>query len=167
MLDRLEGLTDAEFFWEPVPNCWSIRRREDLTASACFGKGEWVYEYDPRQEQPGPLTTLAWRIGHLASGTLLRADYTIGTHTLTWDEYEFPHTAAQGIAALQAARDAWHAVLTTADDAKLDTIGGSSFPWGLDPTLPLLDICWWVNQESLHHGSEIALLRDLYRAMRQ
>jgi len=24
---------------------------------------------------------------------------------------------------------------------------------------------WWVNQEILHHGAEIALLRDLYRAM--
>jgi hypothetical protein len=30
--------------------------------------------------------------------------------------------------------------------------------------LPFLDIAWWVNQEALHHGGEIALLRDLYRA---
>jgi hypothetical protein len=22
---RLEGLTDAEFAWEPVPGCWSVR----------------------------------------------------------------------------------------------------------------------------------------------
>jgi hypothetical protein len=22
---------------------------------------------------------------------------------------------------------------------------------------------WWVNQELLHHGAEIGLLRDLYR----
>ena len=27
-----------------------------------------------------------------------------------------------------------------------------------------IDIVWWVNQEVLHHGGEIALLRDLYRA---
>jgi hypothetical protein len=27
-----------------------------------------------------------------------------------------------------------------------------------------VDIVWWVNQEILHHGAEIALLRDLYRA---
>jgi hypothetical protein len=26
-----------------------------------------------------------------------------------------------------------------------------------------IDIVWWVNQEVLHHGAEIALLRDLYR----
>jgi hypothetical protein len=29
-----------------------------------------------------------------------------------------------------------------------------------------VDIVWWVNQEILHHGAEVALLRDLYRAMR-
>ncbi|MEI5036381.1 hypothetical protein RB201_38110 [Streptomyces sp. S1A(2023)] len=29
-----------------------------------------------------------------------------------------------------------------------------------------VDIVWWVNQEVLHHGAEIALLRDLYRARR-
>ena len=21
---RLEGLTDEEFFWEPVPSCWTV-----------------------------------------------------------------------------------------------------------------------------------------------
>jgi hypothetical protein len=55
-------------------------------------------------------------------------------------------------------------VLVEATDADLDQAGRSQFPWGLDPELPLLDIIWWVNQEALHHGGEIALLRDLYRA---
>ena len=27
----------------------------------------------------------------------------------------------------------------------------------------LVDTIWWVNQEVLHHGAEIALLRDLFR----
>jgi hypothetical protein len=26
---RLEGLTDEEFFWEPVPSCWTVRLGED------------------------------------------------------------------------------------------------------------------------------------------
>jgi hypothetical protein len=25
-LDRLAGLSDGEYFWEPVPGCWSVRR---------------------------------------------------------------------------------------------------------------------------------------------
>ena len=24
---RLDGLSDAEYFWEPVAGCWSVRRR--------------------------------------------------------------------------------------------------------------------------------------------
>jgi hypothetical protein len=26
---RLDGLTDEEYLWEPVPGCWSIRGRTD------------------------------------------------------------------------------------------------------------------------------------------
>jgi hypothetical protein len=26
---RLEGLTDEEYFWEPVPSCWTVRLGED------------------------------------------------------------------------------------------------------------------------------------------
>lgn len=26
---RFEGLTDAEYLWEPAPGCWSLRRRSD------------------------------------------------------------------------------------------------------------------------------------------
>ena len=26
---QLEGLTDEEYFWEPVPGCWSVRRRRE------------------------------------------------------------------------------------------------------------------------------------------
>jgi hypothetical protein len=31
--------------------------------------------------------------------------------------------------------------------------------------VPFIEIVWWVNQEVLHHGAEIALLRDLFRAL--
>ena len=26
---RLDGLTDAEYLWEPVEGCWNLRLRED------------------------------------------------------------------------------------------------------------------------------------------
>ncbi len=26
---RLDGLTDDEYLWEPVSDCWSVRRRRD------------------------------------------------------------------------------------------------------------------------------------------
>lgn len=164
LLDRLVGLTDDEYLWEPVPGCWNIRPRAQVTANRSYGSGAWQLERAYPDPEPAPFTTLAWRLCHLASGTSLRADYTIGTKSLTYDAYEIPRTADAAIAALTAALDAWHRALTSATDADLDRVGHSSFPWGLDPTLPFLDIAWWVNQELLHHGGEIALLRDLYRA---
>jgi hypothetical protein len=34
---------------------------------------------------------------------------------------------------------------------------------GHGPEERFLDLVWWVSQEVLHHGAEMALLRDLYR----
>jgi hypothetical protein len=94
----------------------------------------------------------------------LRAEYTAGGHALTLDSYRWPGDAAGAIAAFGAAAQAWRDTLASTDDAALDQVGRSSYPYGSDPEEPFLTIVWWVNQELLHHGAEIALLRDLYRA---
>ena len=164
LVTRLAGLTDDEYRWEPVPGCWSVRPRGQSRSGRPAGGGDWVMDFDSPAPDPPPFTTLAWRLCHLAGALALRADHTTGTRALTWDDYPMPGSAGDGIAALVAAGAAWRAGLTNATDADLDQVGRSRFPWGLDPTLPFLDIVWWVNQELLHHGAEIALLRDLYRA---
>ena len=71
--------------------------------------------------------------------------------------------AAGALADFGASAAAWRGALLGADDAALDTVGYSTYPYGSDPEDPFLDTVWWVNQELLHHGAEIALLRDLYR----
>ena len=164
LLTRLDGMTDAEYLWEPVPGCWSIRPREQARASHTFGGGAWVLERARPEPDPPPFTTIAWRLCHLAIFMHLRADYAIGTKAMSWETFMIPETATASRETLVAASTFWREALTSADDAALDQVGRSSFPWGLDPTLPFLDISWWVNQELLHHGGEIALLRDLYRA---
>lgn len=50
-------------------------------------------------------------------------------------------------------------------DQDAETIGRSQFPDGLDRELPLMDIVWWQNRELIHHGAEMACLRDLYAAL--
>jgi hypothetical protein len=64
------------------------------------------------------------------------------------------------------ASDAWRSTLLSCDDTALETVGLSNYPYGSDAEEIFIDIVWWVNQEILHHGAEIALLRDLYRAQR-
>ena len=71
-------------------------------------------------------------------------------------------TAAGAVAGLAAAVAAWRATLLGADDAALDTVGYSTYPNGSDSEETFLDVVWWMNQEVVHHGAEIALLRDLY-----
>jgi hypothetical protein len=41
---RLTGLGDEEYLWEPVPGCWSIRRRSEATTPRAYGPGAWVLD---------------------------------------------------------------------------------------------------------------------------
>ena len=113
---------------------------------------------------PPPFTTIAWRLSHLSEMLSLRADHTAGSHARTRDDYAVCGDAASAIAAFDAGAAAGHKALLSTDDAALDTVGHCTYPHGSDPEEPFADIVWWVNQEVLHHGAEIALLRDLYRA---
>lgn len=162
-------VTDAEFFWEPVPGCWSVRRRVDgpgPRATLPAGSGEWGRDAAPYPHPwPPPFTTIAWRLSHLSEMLTLRADHTAGGHALTRDDYPDHGEAARAIAAFDAGAAAWReALLGIDDDSVLDTVGYCTYPHGSDAEEPFVDVVWWVNQELLHHGAEIALIRDLYRA---
>ncbi|CAL9324963.1 DinB family protein [Streptomyces sp. SudanB182_2057] len=161
-------MTDDEYFWEPVPGCWSVRRREDgpgPRATFLAGAGDWGRDAAAYPHPwPPPFTTIAWRLSHLGEMLTLRADHTAGGRRLTRDDYRISGDAATATAAFGSGAEAWRKALLGADDTALDTVGYCAYPYGGDPEEPFLDIVWWVNQELLHHGAEIALLRDLYHA---
>ncbi len=159
-------LTDEEYLWEPFPGCWSVRRHADgpgERATRLDGSGPWGRDAAPHPHPvPPPFTTLAWRLSHLTELLALRADHTTGTHSLTREDFPVPGDAAAALTAFDAAADAWRATLLAADDVVLDTVGHSVYPYGGDAEERFVDVVWWVNQELLHHGAEIALLRDLH-----
>src|ERR1700712_4175258 len=130
LLERLEGVTDEEWTWQPAAT----------------------------------LRSLAWTAIHLGELGTLRADWTTGSHSLQRTDLTWPETAVEGVAAMRAGLDAWRATLAEVDDEDLDTVGRSSFPDGLDPHLPLIDIVWWNPRELIHHGADMATVRDLYAA---
>ena len=164
------AMTDEEYLWEPVPGCWSVRRRVDgpgPRAAFLAGAGDWGRDAAPYPHPwPPPFSTIAWRLSHLSEMLFLRADHTAGSHTLTRDDYHVSGNAAGAVAAFDTAAAAWRQALVSVDDAALDTVGYCTYPHGSDPEEPFIDIVWWVNQELLHHGAEVALLRDLHRARR-
>ena len=67
---RLDGLTDTEYFWEPAPGCWNVRRRGESTAPIAAGSGEYTIDFAMPEPEPAPITTIAWRLGHVIVGVL-------------------------------------------------------------------------------------------------
>lgn len=147
--ERCAGMSDQEYLWEPVPGCWTVRDGVFVTGTA-------------EGADPPPFTTIAGRMAHLTNGCLLsRWDWTFGSRTIRRLR-EFPDTADAGLAALDDAYRRWREGLGTLKDDELDVVGLSQMPDGLDPGLPFGDILWWNNRELIHHGAEIAMLRDLW-----
>lgn len=160
--DRLAGLTDEEYLWEPVPGSWSLRPRGTEKTAKAFGKGDLVFEYEAPPPEPSPMRTIAWLLWHISWGCLLRSDYTIGDRKLTQADLECEPTAEAAVAQLRHCVGRYRAIFDEVPADEFAQVGRSSFPWGLDPTLPLRDILWWQNREVIHHSAEVSMLRDLY-----
>ena len=113
------AMTDAEYLWEPVPGCWSIRRRADGPgegATSLAGAGEWGRDRaDNPQPYPPPFTTIAWRLGHLSEMMAIRADHMDGSHSLMRTDYRFTGHAAEAISDFSTAAAAWRGTLLGTD----------------------------------------------------
>jgi hypothetical protein len=150
--DRLEGLSDEEFFWEPVPGCWTVRADE---------RGHWSADYpEPPHPEPPPFTTIAWRLVHVAECKLMYHEYAFGPAKLTWPEINSAHTAADAIHALKQGHELLERDLRGLTDADLEQPRKTN--WGEE--WPAWKIFWTMIHHDLHHGGEIGALRDLYRS---
>ena len=160
---RLAGLTDEEHLWEPVPGCWSVRRRGRSTTPGAYGAGDWVLDFGGEPD-PAPVTTIAWRIGHLTSMFHGRWEWTFGSRSVPPEvDTAFTPVAAEALEQLWAGARRWADAVAGLTEEQLDVVGFGQFPRGLDPQLPIVSIVWWMNREFIHHAAEVALLRDLHR----
>jgi hypothetical protein len=150
-------LTDEEFFWEPVTPCWGIRKRGESDAPTLWGKGEWVIEmwgHDPPR-----VTTIGWRVVHLAVVSETYIDTTFEGGTWTFADAEIPWSAAAAVARLHVGQDRMLAHVAAIDDDALTR--PTPTHWG--EQLPLWQLLWTSIVEQFHHGAEIGTLRDLKR----
>ena len=51
---RLDGLTDNEYLWEPVPGCWSLRPRAEARSAMAAGAGDTVADFEYPEPVPAP-----------------------------------------------------------------------------------------------------------------
>lgn len=159
---RLDGLTDAEYLWEPVDGCWSVRPRGEATTSYAAGAGDTVIDFDLPEPSPPPVTTIAWRLGHIAVGVFaMRLAVHADGPEMDYGTVDWPLTADRGLALLDAQYAAWTDWVRDLDDDRLwAPCGPAEGPYADRPVATLV---LHLNREAIHHGAEIALLRDLYR----
>ncbi|MFL6120444.1 DinB family protein [Actinophytocola sp.] len=153
--DRLDGLTDDEYFWEPVGGCWSVRS---------VGDGTFRSDGSARPPTPPPFTTVAWRVCHLI-GLLA------GERNATWlggapagrlDRDGEPGTADDALRRLDDAFALFRTHLAATEAAELTATMGAVA--GYYATSTRFAFVLHELDELIHHGAEVAMLRDLYRA---
>lgn len=159
---RLDGLSDAEYRWEPVARCWSIRPRQEATSSHALGAAGSVIDWAWPPPDPPPVTTIAWRLGHLAATFGQRAASHFGTPSMDYAAVDWPLDAAGGLRLLDEMHARWATGVATLGPAGMrEPCGPAEGPWAEHPMAALV---LHINREAIHHLAEIALLRDLWRA---
>jgi hypothetical protein len=160
---RLAGLTDEEYLWEPAPGSWNIRPAGTSTSPAPIGTGAFQRDGAPDDLDPAPVTTIAWRIAHLTVECLsMRTMNHFDGPETHWETWEHTDSADRALTQLDVAYDRWSAGVESLGEEGLSRpVGPAEGPFA---EYPYADLVLHINRELIHHGAEICLLRDLYRA---
>ena len=153
LVQRLEGLTDEEYRWEPVDGCWNNRPAPDRP-------DVWVVDYPQVHPDSPPFTTIAWRLLHISDGNTVYWEHAfVPGQKNFWDLT--PHgSAREGIDYLIESQEPITATLAHMEDDQLD----EDRPTHFGVTWPARRVLSVLVDEQVHHGAEVGVLRDLYRA---
>ncbi|HEX7351326.1 DinB family protein [Brachybacterium sp.] len=164
---RLEGLTDEEYFFDPSGRgrAWTVHPRipdaELPPTRLQGGSGEMVIDFEAPEPTPAPLTTIAWRLGHLIVGVLaLRSHSHFRGPTADYMTWDYAATATEALAQFDAEYERWiSGVRSWSAEDLLVAVGEAEGPWAEHSRATLVA---HINRELIHHLAEIALLRDLW-----
>src|SRR5699024_8212793 len=158
---RLEGLTDEEYLWEPVAAAWSVRPLGTAASPQAAGTGDWEIDFAFPQPDPAPVTTIAWRLGHLIVGVFgARAASHFGFRQCDYLTWDYAGTADEALSQLDETYAAWLAGVRALDsEALARPVGEAEGPFAEHP---MAELVLHINREAIHHLAEIALLRDLW-----
>jgi len=158
---RLDGLGDDEYLWDPMPGAWSLRLRAESTTPLAAGGGERVIDFALPAPEPTPVTTIAWRLGHVSVGVFgARNASHFGGPPLDYQTVDWPAGAAGALAMLDEGYGRWVEGVGGLDEAGLARpCGPAEGPFG---ELPMAALVLHIHREAIHHLAEVALLRDLY-----
>ena len=177
-----KDLTDDEFFWEPLPHCWSVRRRGECLTPTPFGDEDWVADFDAdlaeragRGEATEPLTTVAWLMWHMASmpGRMVELGFLAGARSVE-SGWTSPYIADHPVftsadEAVQTMRTGWGALDRELQVSTDEPLERQTRFWGCPghpgPPAPAYRVVALLLNEISHHGAQVCMPRDLYRAL--
>jgi hypothetical protein len=145
---RLADLTDEEYFWQPVPDCWTVHPDGSI-------------DFGYPQPQPAPFTTIAWRLAHVIVGVFAMRNHShFGGPPADYQSWNYATDATKALHQLDGAYANWITGVRGLDAQALSRpIGPAEGPWADHTTSQLI---LHINREAIHHGAEIACIRDLY-----
>jgi hypothetical protein len=167
---RLAGLTDDEYFWEPVSGCWTVHREGGpgglgvppgrRRGGERSDPGPWV-DFSHPPPQPEPVTTIAWRLAHVIVGVLAMRNHShFGGPPADYQSWSYATDADTALAQLDDAYERWiTGVRALSDDDLARRCGPAEGPYA---DYSLSELILHINREVIHHGAEIACLRDHY-----
>jgi hypothetical protein len=152
LVGRLEGISEEEFTWEPVAGCWSVRAGED---------GVFRAEKAYPEPEPAPFCTIAWRVWHIGGDCLLSYSDRFW-EGVDRDVREWPGGSKEALAEMDKEWDRFRGHVAEMDEAALARpLGPAGGPYANDSYHALV---LHALDEVIHHGAEIGVIRDLYRA---
>jgi hypothetical protein len=172
-------LTDEELLWEPMPGSWSVRPVEQSKTATPFVVGSWEADFDTPLVMAAidgnaiePLTSIAWLFWHVGSqpGRTAQLDFLGGPHTAE-SGWTSPYIAAHPIfttahEAVDAMRAGWRELDTALRSASDERLEQPVRFWGYGGPGPMgtgAQIIASMLNEVSHHGTQMGVLRDLYR----
>ncbi len=92
---RLEGLTDDEYFWQPVPGLLD-------------GRPDGSIDFTYPAPEPAPFTTIAWRLAHVIVGVLaMRSHSHFGGPAAGYETWRYATDAATAVRQLDEEYRRW------------------------------------------------------------
>ncbi|MFB6979561.1 DinB family protein [Streptomyces scopuliridis] len=150
---HLERLEPADFLWEPVSHCWTVRQDAG---------GTWVPDWAETEPDPIPVPTVGWLSWHIGWWWSVTIDHARGRTPRERKEIGWPGDGEAAISWLRGLREEWLTVLARLTDADLDAT--APFPWQNDPEHTVAHMVGWVNSELMKNAAEIGQLRLLRAA---
>jgi len=174
-----DGLTDDELLWEPTEGAWSVHPVSECATATPFVTGAFAADFDVELVMAAiegkaiePMTSIGWLLWHIGSlpGRAAELDFFGGTHTAE-SGWTSPYIAAHPIftsaeEAVTTMRTGWRALDAALHSATDDQLEQPTRFWGYGGPGPMAtgaQIVASILNEVSHHGTQICVLRDLYR----